>query len=379
VKLRYGDPEEVGMSGARVRRLAELAKSWVDQGMTPALVVLVARKGVIVLHEAFGKLTTDPESPAVSRDAIYPIASISKLFTATAVMTLVDDGLLGLNRPVQEYVPDFVGEGKAAVMVHHLLTHTSGIRDDDAVTCIQQKIDAGEIDRPPDTAHPFRYGQYPPEARAAPLSYRPGTEMSYSGSGYQVLGEIVRRVAGQRFVDFARERILNPLGLDEAFYSLPDQLRYRFVHRRHLDNLHAVLDDPGRMQHAGADGGMFSTARDLAVFGQMYLNWGRYGDARILSPAAVVEMTRDQIPGVPANYNERSSRKGRGAWAGTSTGARFAFATRHFSRQARSVTAAVAAPTSGSTRTISSLGFISRSTPTLASGFSRLGGAGICS
>ena len=61
MKLRYGDPEEVGMSGARVRRLAELAKSWVDQGMTPALVVLVARKGVIVLHEAFGKLTTDPE------------------------------------------------------------------------------------------------------------------------------------------------------------------------------------------------------------------------------------------------------------------------------------------------------------------------------
>src|SRR5947209_18088488 len=111
--------------------------------MTPALVVLVARKGVIVFHEAFGKLTPEPDSPPVPRDAIYPISSISKLFTATAAMILVEDGLLGLNRPVQEYIPEFVGEGKEAVMVHHLLTHTGGIDDEEVAAHVWRKVEAG--------------------------------------------------------------------------------------------------------------------------------------------------------------------------------------------------------------------------------------------
>jgi transposase len=71
LELRYGDPEEVGMSGERVRRLTLLAKSWVDHGMTPALVVLVARRGVIVLHEAFGKLTPEPDSQPLPRADVY--------------------------------------------------------------------------------------------------------------------------------------------------------------------------------------------------------------------------------------------------------------------------------------------------------------------
>src|SRR5919197_363814 len=100
MKLRPGDPEEAGMSAQRVRRIAQLAEGWVDQGITPALVVLAARRGIIVLHEAFGRLTPDPGAPALPRDAIYPFVSITKPITATAAMILVEDGLLGLNRPV---------------------------------------------------------------------------------------------------------------------------------------------------------------------------------------------------------------------------------------------------------------------------------------
>src|SRR5258705_10257235 len=72
MKRRDGDPEEAGMSAERMCRLTQLAKGWVDQGMTPSLVVLVARKGVIVLHEAFGKLTPESDSPPLPKNAIYP-------------------------------------------------------------------------------------------------------------------------------------------------------------------------------------------------------------------------------------------------------------------------------------------------------------------
>jgi CubicO group peptidase (beta-lactamase class C family) len=115
-QLRPGDPEEVGMSARQVRRVAGLAGGWVRQGITPALVVLAARKGVVVLHEAFGRLRPEADAPPLPLDAIYPLASITKPITATAVMCLVEDGLLGLNSPVQEYLPEFVGEGTDQVM-----------------------------------------------------------------------------------------------------------------------------------------------------------------------------------------------------------------------------------------------------------------------
>src|SRR5512140_1284303 len=128
MKLRAGTPEEAGLSPHRLERIKALAAQWVSTGLTPSLVVLVARRGVIALHEAFGTLTPEADSPPLQRDSIFPLASLSKPITATAVMCLVEDGLLGLNRPVDEYIPEFTGEGKHAVLVHHLLTHTSGIR-----------------------------------------------------------------------------------------------------------------------------------------------------------------------------------------------------------------------------------------------------------
>src|SRR5256714_10552574 len=118
MELRAGTAEEAGMSAQRVRRVAQLAEGWVTQGITPALVVLVARRGVIVLHEAFGRVTPEPDSPPLQRDTIYPLTSITKPITATAAMILAEEGLLGFSRPVSEYIPEFTGEGKGAVMVH---------------------------------------------------------------------------------------------------------------------------------------------------------------------------------------------------------------------------------------------------------------------
>ena len=142
------------MSAQRVQHVVNLAKGWVDGGVTPALVILVARRGVIVAHEAFGRLTPEPHSPSLECDTIFPLTSLTKPLTATAAMILVEDGSLGLNRPVSEYIPEFVGEGKDAVMVHHLLTHTSGFRDEDVEAYTEKKKGSVEIPPPDETQHP---------------------------------------------------------------------------------------------------------------------------------------------------------------------------------------------------------------------------------
>src|SRR5437899_8825821 len=97
------------MATPLMRQAARLAEAWVAEGHTSGLVVLVARRGVVVLHESFGRLSPEPDAPTLPRDALFPIASITKPITATAVMCLIEDGLIGLNRPVQEHVPEYIG------------------------------------------------------------------------------------------------------------------------------------------------------------------------------------------------------------------------------------------------------------------------------
>ena len=279
----------------------DLAKGWVAQGITPALVILVARKGVIVIHEAFGRLAPEQDSPPLKRDTIFPLTSLTKPITATAAMVLVEDGLLGLNRPVSWYVPEFVGEGKDGVMVHHLLTHTSGLRDEDVDVHAERKKGTVEVPPADETQHPrihthlcLRYD--------APLWRPPGSEMSYCNYGYGLLGEIVRRVSGRSLADFCRERILGPLGMVDTSYIVPDSVRHRIVRRPSdapLTDVFAIMEFPDT---PWAYGGVHSTAMDMAIFGQMFLNRGTYGDSRILSPASVAEMTRNQIPGISAQY-----------------------------------------------------------------------------
>jgi CubicO group peptidase (beta-lactamase class C family) len=305
VTLRPGDPKDVGMSEEGIRRIVGLAEGWVAEGVTPALVVLAARRGVIVLHEAFGRLTPEENAPPLALDSLFPLASISKPITATAVMILVEDGLLGLNRPVSWYIPEFSGEGKEAVMVHHLLTHTAGLDDEQLDAYAERRRGSVKIPPAEETQHPlvheWLYRRYD-----APLWKPPGTVLRYSPWGYELLGEIVRRVSGRSFADFVRERIFQPLGMQDTTAIVPDAVKHRVVRHKYTGNdwLEQVLADFKIEQTPWANWGIYSTALDMAIFGQMFLDGGRYGEARILSPASVAEMTRDQIPGIGIRWGE---------------------------------------------------------------------------
>ena len=302
-KLHYGTPEEAGMDPARIAHVRDLARGWVEQGITPSLVVLAARRGVIVLHEAFGVMGPEPEAGPLQKDSIFPLASLTKPITATAVMCLVEDGLLGLNRPVQWYIPEFVGEGKDAVMVHHLMTHTSGLTDGCMTAHAEAKRGAVVIPPAQPTEHPRVHEEYCLRYDA-PLSRPPGEEMSYCTWGYEFLGEIVRRVSGQSLEVFTREQIFEPLGMGDTHWIVPESESPRVVRR--------ADDSPGAHDavawHFGetpwASAGAHATVSDTAVFAQTLLNGGEYGEVRLLSRPSVAAMTQNQIPGISAWHND---------------------------------------------------------------------------
>ena len=307
-ELREGSAAEAGMIPERIAHIRSLARGWVEQGHTPSLVVLAARRGVIVLHEAFGRLRPEPDTTPLRVDSVFPINSITKPITATAAMLLVEDGLLGLNRPIRDYLPEVCGAGSEEVLVHHLLTHTSGYSDAEISPILAQKItegfDAGPCEA---TQHPAVH-RWLSVCYPHPVSKPPGSTMIYANANYQLLGEIVRRLTGRSLQDFARERIFEPLGMNSSSYVVPDPVRDRIVKRPpHAPFVQAPppatgIDSREREETPSGSGGVFSTAKDLAIFGQMFLDGGTYGGARILSRPAVAAMTRNQIPGIGADF-----------------------------------------------------------------------------
>jgi CubicO group peptidase (beta-lactamase class C family) len=301
VKLHTGTPKQTGMSAERIQHIKGLAESWVARGIHPSLVVLAARRGTIVLHEAFGRLGPEPDAPPLMPDTLFPLASITKPITATALMLLVEDGLVGLFRPVSEYIPEFVGEGKYAVKVHHLLTHTSGLREEDVNRHAEAKKKSFDFPPVDENQHP-RIHERLWLGYDAPLWKPPGEEMSYCTFGYALLGEIVRRVSGRSLADCAEERIFRPLGMEDTCYTVPASLEPRIV-RRAEGKPGAHLNTREAHETPAAGSGAYSTAMDMAVFGQMFLNGGVYGGTRILSPVSVAEMTRNQIPGISALWH----------------------------------------------------------------------------
>lgn len=283
--------------------MADLARSWVEQEGVQAIVLLAARRGTIVLHDAWGRMGPEADAPPVSVDAVFDSQSMGKMFTAAAILLLVEDGRVGLNRPVSSYVPFFRGEGKDAVLVRHLLTHTSGLRSEDVERHVKENEGKFEVRAPAPGMHPL-WNEYFERRADCPLWKRPGEEMSYLPYGYELLGEIVRRVSAEPLDVFSQRRIFGPLGMRDTSCCLVD-----FPASRRVRKPPNPAEPPDALDRAReteriayGSGGAYLTAHDMAVFGQMLLNGGSYGATRVLGPATVRAMTRNQIPGVGASF-----------------------------------------------------------------------------
>lgn len=308
--LRYGKPEEAGMDPDRIARLGARAHQWCDGHRMRSGVLLAARRGKIVFHEAYGPLRADAQSPPLQTDSIFAVNSITKIVTATAAMILVEDGTLGLNRPLREYLPELNGEGSEDIEVQNLLTHTSGLVEAElwARTTGLHKAHTERKQAEDGKAHPFIADLLDRLWDMKP-GWMPGSKMSYSNVNIALLAEVARRVCGSSLERFTREKIFAPLAMKDTSFTWDTNKADRQVRRGDRVPFGSVAENPmagneGHWYQSAPWGfvGVSSTAIDLARFGQMFLNRGVLDGKRVLSPATVHEMTCNQIPGISADF-----------------------------------------------------------------------------
>ncbi len=276
-------PKAVGMSATRLQAIDRIVARGIKEGGYPGAAVVVGRKGAAVWEKGFGTLSWSKTSGGVDAgETVYDLASLTKVVgTTTALMILFDEGRLDLESPVAKYLPAFTGGFKDSVTIRHLLTHRSGL---------------------PAGRDLWRVARNPQEARLmvidAPLTCKPGTCYIYSDLGADILGMVVETVSGMSLDQFLGERVFAPLGMTKTYYRPGDSLRARIAPTEVMPPrgypLQGEVHDENAYALGGVAGhaGLFSTAKDLAVFAQMMLNGGTFDSVRIVSDTTIALFTR---------------------------------------------------------------------------------------
>jgi len=268
-------PREVAMSAVRLETVDRVVRRGVTAGAYPGAAVVIGRRGYAVWQKAYGRVDWSRTGRPVDVDAtIYDLASLTKVVaTTTAAMILVDEGTLDLDAPIQRYLPEFTGPGKERVTVAHLLAHRSG-------------LPAGIPVRRADDAEAVRQ-----RILLAPLRATPGSTMLYSDLGPILVGWAIEVITGEPLDRFVTERVFEPLGMADTRFHPDGAVRARIAPTE-LPVRGIVHDETARtLGGVAGNAGLFSTATDLAIFAEMLLNGGTYGDVRIVSDSTVRRFT----------------------------------------------------------------------------------------
>ena len=297
--LGQSPPEAIGLLPSHLKYIDDAVSAAIARNEIPGAVVLVARRGLIGYLKAFGSRALQPDQEPMTIDTIFDIASLTKVIATTpSIMLLVERGDLRLGDKVKRYLPQFTGGKKEDITVHQLLTHYSGL--------------------PPDFDLSKQWQGYEPAMEQLwkeKTVSDPGKEFSYSDLNFITLGEIVRTVSGEPLDTFAQEKIFQPLGMSETTFLPPASWRGRIAPTEPRSNtlqylkgvgtpeqaeeiLRGEVHDPTAWRMGGVAGhaGLFSTARDLAIYVQLLLNEGSWMGQRLLSPLTVRAMTSPQNP-----------------------------------------------------------------------------------
>lgn len=233
---------------------------------------------------AFGEANLEAHWP-VTPDTLFQIGSISKVFTATAVMQLVDSWRIELDAPVVRYLPDFrlsTTEATDALTVRHLLTHHTGFWGDDFT-------DRGSGDDSLSKAVAALHGIRQLTA--------PGESWAYCNAGFQVLGALLEKFHGKPAETAIRDRVLRPLELDDSTFSAEEAItRPAAVGYNTLTTETPEVARPYAITRAMAPAGaIIGTVGDLLKFAAFHMGDGKAGGRRVLSPGSLAEMQRQQV------------------------------------------------------------------------------------
>ena len=308
-------PEDVGLSGARLRRIDEhLLAKYVEPGRIAGALTLVARRGKIAFLSPVGKMDRE-RGTAMRADTLFRIYSMTKPVTSVALMMLHERGAFQLGDPVHKWLPgwdqlrvyrygrypNFVTEpAERPMTVRDLLTHTSGlsygILERTHLDAAYRKLGIGE--------GKGTLSDMVEKLGSLPLAFSPGTRWGYSVAT-DVVARLVEILSGRSFDEYLRQEIFEPLGMvDTAYTVAADKLpRYAANYARSPGGPMNLFDDPANSAYARpkalftGSSGLISTAADYVRFAEMLRRGGVLGGVRILGPRTVQYMTKNHLPG----------------------------------------------------------------------------------
>ena len=301
-------PQDVGLSPERLAYVAEVLNADIAAGKMPGAVLAIARRGKLAFLETYG-MRDKAAGAAMTADALFNIASMTKPVTALAALQLFEQGRLLIDDPVAKYFPQFETM-KVAVLddkqdkivdtvpasrqitLHDLMRHTSGLVYGGRGTTAVHKLF-------PEGSGVAGSGMSAREVldklSGAPLYHQPGAVWDY-GFGLDVLGLVIEQIAGMSLGEYFRQHIFTPLGMDDTGYLIPPEKAGRYAVGLSDGSTGPVLHDPRKPLKFECGGAcLASSATDYLRFAQMLLNRGKFGGERILSRKAAEFMLSNHL------------------------------------------------------------------------------------
>jgi CubicO group peptidase (beta-lactamase class C family) len=310
------NPESVGFSPDRLENLHHVMQDAVDKKQFSGVVTILARHGKVVDYRAYGQRDLATGAP-MTKDVIFRDYSMTKPVTGVAMMMLYEQGKWLPSDPISKFIPEFanlkvykgVGANGAMILtdpdhaptMRELMSHTAGFTYGffgdtpvDKMYRDQQVLQSKTLQ------------EFIDKLSKIPLTYQPGKAWVYSVS-MDIQGYIVEKLSGQSLPDFYHDHIFAPLGMKDAGFFVPDDMRSRFATLYHGGPDGSLVEGANIVTSAVRDyttqptmpsggGGMVSTAEDYYRFASMLLNQGASGGTRLLSPAAVHLMSSNHVP-----------------------------------------------------------------------------------
>lgn len=316
--LVFDDCEQLGFDRARLEAMPDYFNSYLDKEKFAGMSILVAREGKIAQLSHRGTMGFERDE-ALDDNAIFRIYSMTKPITSVAIMQLYEQARVLLTDPITKFIPAFkdvkvfdkgtpsdysVRDPERMITLHDLLTHQSGLTYD---FMLEHPVDAIYRNNKINGARSEKLDSAELCAKLAemPLLFSPGTAWNYSVAT-DVLGHIVELVSGQTLDAYFKEHILDPLGMHDTFFHIPDDKRHRLMNNYAFDPIKrttTLVDSPektiyrpGRKFLSGG-GGLLSTMGDYFRFADMLRRGGTgAGGAKILARKTVEKMSSNQLP-----------------------------------------------------------------------------------
>ncbi len=257
----------------------------IKDSVFPGAVLLVAKRGRVVLFKPYGKQTYDKDGIPITKKSIFDLASVSKVVgTTSAAMILYDEGKLDLDAPVTKYLPQFGNHGKEKITIRNLLLHNSGLP---AWKPFYKKLKTPKevID----------------SIMRIKLDFQPGEKYQYSDLGMITLQKVIEKITGTTLDKFLKKRVFEPLGMKRTMYNPPAKYWYDCVPTENdtywrMEQMKGKVHDEAAYLLGGVAGhaGLFSTADDVAKLVYTVLNHGRYGNLQLFKPSTVDNWTTKQ-------------------------------------------------------------------------------------